>query len=122
MVFHISCPKLSDLDLDTTLSLKKIEENNLVLIQLTSALIPIMQHLEINIQFVHEGKKDFVDRIICDTKCVKNQDYPIHVKSVHEKNMPLQCKQVMLLLCKKKRKMKRQSDKKTQFVTVHEGK
>ena len=78
-----------------------------------------MQHFERKFAICSRRKERFLDRIICDTKCFKNQDLPIHVKSVHEKNMPLQCKQVMLLLLKKKRKIKRQFDKKKQFVTVH---
>ena len=34
--------------------------------------------------YVHEEKKD-LDRTICDTKCAKNQDLTINIKSVHEK-------------------------------------
>ena len=33
---------------------------------------------------VHEGRKD-LDRIICDTKCAKNQDLTVNIKSVLEK-------------------------------------
>ena len=38
--------------------------------------------------FVHEGKKD-LDRIICDTKCAKNQDLTVNIKSVQEKKKTL---------------------------------